>query len=193
VGYPDSANNGTPNQPEKNHGDHWAEYKRDIPSSGGDGPSTNATGYDDWALGKGYMTQAQWSERAGARGAGAAIGTAAVVGGVAAVEAVSALSSTTAVVAETAVPRVVANRVAGNAFRDEIADGFRKLGYEVTTEVYKKTIFGARFIDIEIAKAGVVLGGIETKYGNAVYGAAQRAKDYWLGMQGYVVNVVRGK
>ena len=193
MGYADSANSGTPNQPEKNYGDHWAEYKRDVPSSGGDGPSTNATGYDDWARGKGYMSQEQWSERATARGVGAAIGLGAVAGGAVAVEAVGALSAPAVAAIDTAVPKVVANRIAGNAFRDEVADGFRKLGYEVTTEVYKKTIFGARFIDVEIAKAGVVLGGIETKYGNAVYGAAQRAKDYWLGMQGYIVNVVRSK
>ncbi len=82
-----SANSGTPNQPEKNHGDHWAEYKRDIPSSGGDGPATNATGYDDWARGKGYMTQEQWNERAAARGAGAAIGVGIVATGAVVVEA----------------------------------------------------------------------------------------------------------
>ncbi len=72
--------------PEKNYGDHWSEYKREIPFSGGDGAATSATGYDDWALGKGYMTQEQWNERAGARGAGAAIGVGLVVGGVAAGE-----------------------------------------------------------------------------------------------------------
>lgn len=67
---------------EKNYGDHWSEYKRDVPFSGADGPSTNATGYDDWALGKGYMSPQQWKERAGARGAGAGIGAGIVVGGV---------------------------------------------------------------------------------------------------------------
>ncbi|MGX9773218.1 RHS repeat domain-containing protein [Janthinobacterium aestuarii] len=81
------ANSRIPNQPEKNYGDHWAEYKREVPSMGGDGPSTNATGYDDWALGKGYMSQEQWSERAAARGAGAGIGIGVVAGGAAVAEA----------------------------------------------------------------------------------------------------------
>lgn len=78
-----SANNVTP---EKNYGDHWAEYKREVPSSGGDGAATNASGYDDWALSKGYMTQDQWNARAAARGVGAAIGVGLVVGGVAVAE-----------------------------------------------------------------------------------------------------------
>ena len=38
-----------------------------------------------------------------------------------------------------------------------------------------------------------MLGGIETKYGDAVYGPMQRAKDAYLGMWGYVVTVVRDK
>jgi hypothetical protein len=46
-----------------------------------DGPSTVVAGYDDWALGQGYMTVDQWKERVAARGAGAAIGTTAVAAG----------------------------------------------------------------------------------------------------------------
>ncbi|AVR95107.1 RHS repeat-associated core domain-containing protein [Pseudoduganella armeniaca] len=82
-----STNRGAPTQPEKNHGDHWAQYKRDVPFSAGDGPSTNATGYDDWAHGNGFMGSEQWSERAAARGAGAGIGIGAVAGGAAVAEA----------------------------------------------------------------------------------------------------------
>lgn len=195
----DPAPSGSPNQPETNYGDHWAEYKREVPSSGGDGPSTNATGYDDWALGKGYLTKEQWQERAIARGVGVGIGVGSVAAGGGAATALAALSSSAeiggaaAVAAEQGVARVTANKVAGNAFRDEIAEGMRQMGFEVRTEVYKWTIFGKRFIDIEVSRAGVVLGGIEAKYGNAVYSAAQRAKDAWLNMQGYVVNVVRSK
>ena len=73
-----------------------------------------------------------------------------------------------------------ANRIAGNAFRDQIADEFRQNGYTVTTEVYKRTPFGKRFIDIEVARNGQTLGGIETKVGGSRYIAEQRAKDAWL-------------
>ncbi len=87
---------------------------------------------------------------------------------------------------------VQANRTAGNAFRDELADALRKSGRDITTEVYKKTPFGRRFIDIEVSQGGKVLGGIETKVGGSRYIATQRAKDNWLYyMEGYKVNVVR--
>jgi len=60
--------------------------------------------------------------------------------------------------------------------------------------VTKNTIFGKRFIDIEISKDGKVLGGIETKTGGSRYHAAQRAKDTWLRIfRQYPVNVVRDK
>jgi hypothetical protein len=60
-------------------------------------------------------------------------------------------------------------------------------------EVFKSTPFGARFIDGEVSdRSGNVLGGIETKFGNSPYTAAQRAKDAWLYLtQGYRVNVLR--
>jgi hypothetical protein len=86
---------------------------------------------------------------------------------------------------------VQANRAAGNAFRDEIAGLLQKEGREVATEVYKKTPFGKRFIDIEVSHGGKVLGGIETKVGGSRYLPAQRAKDAWLNLTGYPVNVVR--
>lgn len=64
--------------------------------------------------------------------------------------------------AESAVPQVTANRLAGNAFRDEIAGLLKAEGRDVSTEVYKSTPFGKRFIDIEVSKDGQVLGSIET-------------------------------
>jgi hypothetical protein len=98
-----------------------------------------------------------------------------------------------AVAEEVAATGVQANRAAGNAFRDEIAEALRNAGREVQTDVYKATPFGRRFIDIEVSEAGTVLGGIETKLGGSVYTTAQRAKDAWLWLtQGYPVNVVRG-
>nr|WP_246623864.1 hypothetical protein [Sphingomonas colocasiae] len=99
-----------------------------------------------------------------------------------------------ALAAETAVPQVTANRLAGNAFRDEIAAALRAEGRGVQTEVYKKTPFGARYMDIEVSDVpgGTVLGGIETKLGNSRYTPSQRAKDMFLKMrENYPVNVVR--
>lgn len=93
-----------------------------------------------------------------------------------------------------AVPQVTANRAAGNAFRDEIAGALRAAGRGVQTEVYKKTPFGARYMDIEVRNipGGKVLGGIETKLGTSRYTPAQRAKDMFLKIwESYPVNVVR--
>ncbi|HEX4826007.1 MAG TPA: RHS repeat-associated core domain-containing protein [Candidatus Polarisedimenticolaceae bacterium] len=92
-----------------------------------------------------------------------------------------------------ALAQVQLNRLAGNAFRDQIANSLRAEGREVVTEVYKNTPFGKRFIDIEVSLDGKVLGGIETKLGNSPYTAAQRAKDAWLLLvEHYQVTVVRG-
>ncbi len=77
-------------------------------------------------------------------------------------------------------PQSRINRIQGNAFRDEVAQLFRSLGYEVETEVFKPTPFGPRFVDIEISREGKVLGGLETKVGGSRYRAAQRAKDMYL-------------
>ncbi len=99
-----------------------------------------------------------------------------------------------AAAAENAVPTVTANRIAGNAFRDTIADALRAAGRDVTTEVYKPTLFGKRFIDIEVSHNGQVLGGIETKVGDSRYTPAQQSKDMWLRLNnGYIVNVVRDR
>lgn len=87
---------------------------------------------------------------------------------------------------------VTINRVRGDAFRDEIADLLENAGRQVRTEVYKRTPFGPRRIDIEVSLNGKVLGGIETKVGGSPYTPSQRAKDMWLRLiHGYRVNVVR--
>jgi RHS repeat-associated protein len=87
---------------------------------------------------------------------------------------------------------VQANRTAGNVFRDELAGLLQKEGRQVSTEVFKKTPFGARFIDIEVSQGGRVLGGIEAKVGASRYNTLQRLKDLWLEkVQGYPVNLVR--
>ncbi len=87
---------------------------------------------------------------------------------------------------------MTANRIAGNAFRDELATALRAEGRTVETEVYKPTLFGKRYIDLEVSLDGKVLGGIETKVGNSPYTAAQRAKNTWLRLiEKYPVNVVR--
>jgi len=90
------------------------------------------------------------------------------------------------------IPQVAANRIAGNAFRDEIAGALRAEGRGVATEVYKRTPFGKRVIDIEVSQDGRVLGGIETKVGSSRYTPLQRLKDAWLRLvENYPVNVVR--
>jgi hypothetical protein len=102
------------------------------------------------------------------------------------------LAANGTVLIENGVAQVTLNRLAGNAFRDEIAGVMRSAGYDVATEVSKRTIFGMRYIDIEVSLGGKILGGIETKFGGAIYNASQRAKDYYLYMtSGYRVNVVR--
>ena len=97
-----------------------------------------------------------------------------------------------ATVEETAATRLAANKEAGDLFRDEIAEIFRKAGYYVRLEVTKQTMFGRRVIDIEISRGGVILGGIETKWGLARYNASQQAKDAYLRLfKDYIVQVVR--
>jgi hypothetical protein len=88
--------------------------------------------------------------------------------------------------------RITLNRAAGNAFRDELASRLSQAGREVSTEVYKRTPFGKRFIDIEVSRNGTVLGGIETKVGSSRYLPLQQLKDWWLkNIEGYPVNVAR--
>ncbi len=88
---------------------------------------------------------------------------------------------------------ILANKANGDAFRDSVAELFKAKGFDVQTEVYKATIFGKRFIDVELSQAGKVVGGLETKWGRSAYTASQRAKDAWLYMtRGYKVQVIRG-
>jgi RHS repeat-associated protein len=90
------------------------------------------------------------------------------------------------------VARVLENRKIGNDFRDELAGLLQQAGRGVRTEVYKKTPFGKRFMDIEVSQGETVLGGIETKVGTSRYGTIQRLKDWWLtNIKGYPVNVAR--
>jgi RHS repeat-associated protein len=92
------------------------------------------------------------------------------------------------------VPQVLANKAAGDAFRDSVAATMSKAGYDVQTEVYKKTGLGPRYIDIDVSKNGVNLGGVETKTGSSPYTTSQRAKDAWLKWtSGYIVTVVRNE
>lgn len=86
---------------------------------------------------------------------------------------------------------VQANRTAGNLFRDELAAALRAEGRTVNTEVFKKTPFGPRYMDLDVWHNGVNLGGIETKVGGSRYLPLQRLKDAWLGANGYPVNLVR--
>jgi RHS repeat-associated protein len=84
------------------------------------------------------------------------------------------------------------NKAVGDKFRDDVADFFRKNGYEVATEIVKHTPFGPRRIDVDISLNGRSLGGIETKAGNSRYTPSQRAKDEFLRRVGYIVNLFRG-
>lgn len=86
---------------------------------------------------------------------------------------------------------VQANRTAGNLFRDELAAALRAEGRVVKTEVYKKTPFGPRYMDLDVWHNGINLGGIETKVGGSRYLPLQRLKDAWLGATGYPVQLVR--
>ena len=92
------------------------------------------------------------------------------------------------------ISQVQRNRMAGNAYRDEVANGLKAEGREVRIEVPKKTPFGSRVIDIEVEYNGKVQGGIETKVGSSRYHPLQRIKDIWLDLNtpgGYPVQEVR--
>ena len=80
----------------------------------------------------------------------------------------------------------------GDAFRDMLAHGLRQHGLEVEKEVSKRTPYGTRYIDIEVWRNGICLGGIEVKSGKPPPNIAQQAKDAWLLRENnYRVNMVR--
>jgi curved DNA-binding protein CbpA len=84
------------------------------------------------------------------------------------------------------------NKLVGDAFRDMLAHGLRQHGLEVEKEVSKRTPYGTRYIDIEVWRNGICLGGIEVKSGNPPPNIAQQAKDAWLLRENnYRVNMVR--
>lgn len=90
------------------------------------------------------------------------------------------------------VSNVQANRIAGNAFRDELGALLQAEGRSVQYEVVKKTPFGRRVIDIEVWYNGELLGGVEAKVGRSHYHLWQRLKDWYLRVHnGYIVNVAR--
>jgi hypothetical protein len=63
---------------------------------------------------------------------------------------------------------------------------------EVEKEVSKRTPYGIRYIDIEVSRNGVCLGGIEVKSGKPPPNIAQQRKDAWLLREkNYRVNIVR--
>jgi len=72
-----------------------------------------------------------------------------------------------------------------------LAAALRAEGRTVRTEVFKRTPFGPRYMDIDVRLNGVSLGGIETKVGGSRYLPLQRLKDAWLGANGYPVQLVR--
>lgn len=76
-------------------------------------------------------------------------------------------------------------------FRDELAEALEAEGRTVYKEVYKRTPFGKRYMDIDVWHNGVNLGGIETKVGGSRYLPLQRLKDFWLWAGGYPVQLVR--
>ncbi len=66
-------------------------------------------------------------------------------------------------------------------FRDELAAALRAEGRVVETEVYKRTPFESRYMDLDVWYNWANLGGIETKVGNSKYLPLQKLKDSWLG------------
>ena len=76
---------------------------------------------------------------------------------------------------------VTANRIAGDAFRDEVASRLEtEYGFTVlATEVTIRTPLGIRRIDILAERNGELIA-FETKLGNSPYLPSQRAKDWWM-------------
>ena len=91
------------------------------------------------------------------------------------------------------IAKVTANRLRGNAARDELADLLASAGRTVTKDKYFSTPFGKRYVDIDVWLNGTRMGGVEVKSGRSRYLPSQRAKDMWiwLAYDGYKVQVVR--
>jgi len=76
--------------------------------------------------------------------------------------------------------QVTLNRTAGNAWRDEIAERFRRIGMDVSQEVHYSTRLGGRFMDVEVSYQGKVLFGVEAKVGSSRYTTLQQSKDFLI-------------
>jgi hypothetical protein len=80
----------------------------------------------------------------------------------------SVLLNEASTIARSAFTTIKANKAAGDAIRDEIADLLRAAGRRVRTEVDVQTLLGVRRMDIEVRdQAGDLLGYIETKLGKS--------------------------
>jgi hypothetical protein len=93
-----------------------------------------------------------------------------------------------------AAKRLKSNKIAGDAWRDEVKRALEAEGRTVYPEVTKSTPFGTRVIDLEVYEDEALLGGIETKVGNSRYLQMQRLKDIWLDLNtqgGYPVQLLR--
>jgi hypothetical protein len=88
------------------------------------------------------------------------------------------------------------NKVAGDQFRDELANELKKYGFQVRTEQGQWTPFGRRVTDIRAYEAGETepLFGVEAKVGTSRYHQIQQDKDAWIelfGQPAYPTYVIR--
>jgi RHS repeat-associated protein len=89
---------------------------------------------------------------------------------------------------------VGANKAAGDAFRDVVAEALKQAGKTVDKEVFVPTPFGGRIVDLVVSSVGKVVGHVETKLGNFRYLPSQRTKDFWIEVTtGVKTTVVRWK
>ena len=134
------------------------------------------------------INDCSWMHEAGLQSAGLLDPIAWLAGGVG-VGIERGLAALSAKAATSPGARLAANKIAGDAFRDEIASAFENNGYDAAREVGKRTPFGRRVIDVEVSKNGQILGGIEAKAGKSRYLPWQMAKDEYLRRTGYPVQV----
>jgi RHS repeat-associated protein len=91
---------------------------------------------------------------------------------------------------------VQANKAAGDAFRDEVAEELKRAGKHVEIEQTVDTPFGSRRHDIHVydKPGGTLEGAVETKVGGSRYHASQRSKDAYLRMfRKIITHVIRKK